>query len=86
MVYPIFVIKDSKVGFMNPAVDQNDFTAIRNLRVAMSDDHSIIKLHASDFSLYKIGTFDSESGIIDAFPSPEFVADAISLKEDNDGF
>lgn len=82
MIYPIYVIKDAKIGFMNPTVDQNDMTAVRNLRVAMADDHSVIKLHASDFSLYKIGNFDTESGIIDSFSSPEFIADAVTLKED----
>lgn len=81
MIYPIFVMKDLKKGFMSPTVDLNEASALRQFHMAMVDDHSVIRVHHEDFSLYKIGEFDNESGIINAFYSPEFIADATSLVE-----
>ena len=81
MIYPIFVMKDLKKGFMSPTVDLNEASALRTFHMAMIDDHSVIKVHHEDFALYKIGEFDSESGVIDAYSSPVFIADASSLVE-----
>ena len=54
MIYPIFVIKDNKIGYMTPTIDNNEQTAVRRFHMSMISDDSVIKVHAEDFALYKI--------------------------------
>lgn len=83
MIYPMFVIRDSKIGYLTPIMlENNDATALRNFSTMLADDHSVIKLHASDFSLYRIGSFDTESGIVDSLDAPLFIADAVSIVQE----
>lgn len=57
----IYVMKDEKVGFLNPMADTNDGTAIRNFKHAI-ENNAIMHCNPKDFSLYKIGSFDSSDG------------------------
>lgn len=78
----IYSIHDAHVGFMAPVTDMNDVTALRNFSVQVNTNETI-KRHSLDFSIYRIGTFDSDSGIIEAQIPPEIVANASSLLEVN---
>lgn len=73
MTYGIYAIKDSLNGFMSPIVDSNDPSAVRNFAHAMSDNKSVFYTHPSDFTLYKLGEYDSESGFIESFSTPQFI-------------
>ena len=59
MVYPIYSINDALVGFQTPTIQNNDAVAMRNFKEAFSDVGT-----PADFSLFKIGAFDTDTGEI----------------------
>ena len=73
MKFGIYCIKDNINGFMTPTLDNNDPSAVRNFANAMTNTKSLFYTHPSDFSLYKVGEFDTDSGIIDSYNSPVFI-------------
>lgn len=64
MIYGVYVIRDVKVGFLTPTFDVNDQSAIRNFCHAVVSSDSILSTYASDFSLYRIGSYDSDDGFL----------------------
>lgn len=64
MIYGVYSMFDSKTGFLTPTVDINDDSAIRNFAHAVSNSDGILYSFAQDFQLYKIGTFDSDTAVI----------------------
>ncbi len=80
MKYPIFAMKDRKVGFMTPMVDQNVPSAVRNFKFAVGRQDSIMKVQPDDFSLYQIGEYETDTGVIKPM-DPQFIVDAISIME-----
>lgn len=78
MKLPVYSIRDVHTGFMTPTVDQNDNSAMRNFGHAVMNSASLMNSHPKDYSLYKIGSFDTESGAIEGH-LPELVIDAFSL-------
>lgn len=67
MIYGIYSICDALSGFMTPVLEQNDAVAMRNFRMACDSSKSsssLMGFRPSDFSLYQIGTFDSQTGAI----------------------
>lgn len=81
MIYGIYCIRDSKTGFLTPTADQNDQTAMRNFAHASMQKDTLFFSHPQDYSLFRVGTFDSESGIITALSAPEHICEATSFKE-----
>lgn len=74
MDFGIYSVRDSKTGFMAPTVDPNDDAAARNFFHAVSVSEGILFTYASDFDLYKLGVFDSDSGAIIPCVPPLFIA------------
>lgn len=66
MKYNIYAIRDIKTGYLQPTVDMNDDSAIRNFEHAISNTSSLFYTHASDYSLYVIGEYDTETGVINS--------------------
>lgn len=64
MIFNVYSIKDSKVGYLTPTFEVNDQVAMRNFAHAVKNSESILNSHPNDFSLYCIGEFDSISGLI----------------------
>ena len=64
MKYPLYCIRDVKVGFLAPQVDQSDQSAIRNFSFAVNGNDGIMNFSPKDFDLYKVGEFESEDGKI----------------------
>lgn len=79
----IYAFKDTKIGFMQPFLQQNQSVAVRTLRMAANDEHSQIKNMAEDIQLYQLGTYDDETGEI--VPIVKFIANAIDFKEMKNG-
>lgn len=78
MKYPVYAIRDVHTGFMTPTVDQNDASALRNFSHAVMHSDSLMNSHPKDYSLYKIGYFETENGNIEAC-LPELIVDAYSI-------
>lgn len=70
----IYSIRDLRTGFLTPTYDINDAVAARNFAHAVMNSDSVLLTHAADFDLYRIGTFDSETGRITPEDMPVFVS------------
>lgn len=64
MKYPVYSYRDIKTGFMPPQCDQSDQTAIRGFSYAINSKDGLMNYAPSDFELYRIGSFDTETGKI----------------------
>lgn len=79
MMNEYYAIWDSKAEYyMPPFLERNDMTAIRALRAAMQDEGQLSR-HATDYSLFHIGTWDQISGTI-LCTGPKHVTDAWIIK------
>lgn len=76
MITGLYAIKDAKSTFMPCTVDVNDATAIRNFEHAVRQQDSILASHPNDFALFRVGSFDNETGTVTAPLSPVFLCDA----------
>lgn len=64
----VYSMRDNLTGFLEPQVSINDAVAIRAFEQACSNTASVIGFRSSDFSLYKIGEFDTETGFVESVP------------------
>lgn len=76
MLYGVYSIRDVKTGFMTPTIESNDDSAIRNFSHAVVNSDSILFSFASDFALYRIASFDSDSAAIVPETVPVHLYDA----------
>lgn len=60
----VYAIRDDRTGYLSPITDQNDATAIRNFEHAVMQKDSVYFTHAKDFTLCKIGEYDSDFGLL----------------------
>lgn len=68
MIKKLYSILDVNLGFGMPLVQDNDAVAMRNFENACSDKSSVFSTHSSDFSLWLVGTFDTDTGIVESCP------------------
>uniref|UniRef100_A0AAU8AW41 Nonstructural protein n=2 Tax=unclassified Microvirus TaxID=338099 RepID=A0AAU8AW41_9VIRU len=83
MIFDVYSIRDVKSGYSLPITEMNDAVAMRNFANAVNKEGSIYNTHAKDFSLYRIGNFDSENGILED-DIPQLVCEAYSLLEEKE--
>lgn len=62
MRYPVCSVRDSKTGFLAPAIDLNCDAAERAFGHAISRSPDVLGTCPSDFDLYQIGWFNTDSG------------------------
>lgn len=77
MKFGVYVIKDTKVGFMRPFVQPNDAVAVREFTNIVNDGSSLISVNYKDMELYKLGTFDDNTGIIES--KVEYLVKAVDV-------
>lgn len=91
MKYGIYSVRDKLSGYLNMFLEKSDAHATRNFSIIVNDDTSVISSCPGDYDLYRIGSFDTDSGCLSG-DKPEFVVsagslwnskDSISVKEDN---
>lgn len=79
MKYPIYVIKDNKVGFSPQfIVQENDLAAKRGFGYIINNPQNIQNYAPSDYDLYKVGIFDVDSGEINSI-IPEFITSGVNV-------
>ena len=78
MIYGVYAIKDAKTSFMPCNVDYNDASAIRNFEHAVMAPDSLMRSHPADYTLYRLGSYNTETGII-VSADPQQIADAASV-------
>lgn len=76
----VFSIKDVKAeAFLHPFFTHNAATAEREFRRALKDPAAKFVHNPEDFSLYQIGLWNDEVGVIVASEVPELVITAQSI-------
>lgn len=65
--------------FMRPFFVVHEGVAKRDFIGECQNPESIIHKHAEDFSLYKFGTFDDNSGVFDLLREPQLLLAANGL-------
>lgn len=85
MKYSIYSMKDKCNGFMNLLMDINDETAVRGFLHSLKSQPStsLFYAHPEDYSLYAIGNFDTDSGELNVFPTPQWLCTGEIRHEDD---
>lgn len=74
MIYGVFAIYDSAAGvYTAPTIDVTDVSASRAFAQAVNNGQSVMNFKPDDFKLYRVGSFDVESGAIAPCVPPEFI-------------
>lgn len=77
----IFAVFDKKaVSYLQPFYFPQKGQAIRSFEDAVNDPQTSFNKHPEDYSLFKLGEFDDQSGIIKS-SNPEFIEEALNLKK-----
>lgn len=81
MKYGIYVMRDAKVGFLQQfLLEECEEIAVRNFQYAMQRPDTIFEAFTQDFDLYKLGSFDNETGAIELSPVPQLVVSGASVR------
>ena len=80
MKFNMYAIQDIKTGFMTPTLDQNDLAAARNFNSALMQGNGLFGTHPEDFRLFKIATFESDSGVVTPEEPMVLIAEGRSVK------
>lgn len=71
MIYGVYSIYDSAAGiYTAPTIDITDHSAVRSFQQVLGNSGSIMNFKPEDFTLYQIGAFDVESGLLEARVPP----------------
>lgn len=66
MIVTLYSVRDSLTGFGYPFVQPNDEAAVRNFRYLLTrESGSEFSIKPDDYSLFRVGSFDTEDGSID---------------------
>ena len=66
-------------AFLQPFFVPNVSMAVRSFGDAVLNPDSGIAKHPEDYNLYKLGTFDDNSGRLDSVSTPEFLSKAVDF-------
>lgn len=65
MIQPLFAVFDMKAKhYLPPFTSTNKQTAIRQFSSAVSSEGHDFNTHATDYSLWEVGSFDSEKALV----------------------
>lgn len=83
MVYNVYSIRDTFTGFGQIFLEQSDPVAVRGFRFALSKKDSAMFTDPKDFDLMRIGSFDTDTGMLTSI-NPVTVCSAFSLRKEFD--
>lgn len=84
MILVVCSVRDSAAqSFMNPIFAHNRGSAMRSFRdeVNRSADDNIMNKHPSDFELFFLGEYDSDTGSFKLVERPESMLRGVDCKE-----
>jgi len=77
----VYSIYDSVGGFYSPIFQaENDAHATRMFSQSIGPDN----VHCADYSLWKLGTFDPDTGELETPKEPRLVLNGLSFKKGSD--
>lgn len=80
MKIPVCCMRDQLTGFMNPFVSTNEKVAERDFKIIINDDAQSLHYNPQHFDLYKLGYFDTDSGVLEPI-EPTILVTGVSVKE-----
>lgn len=81
MILQMMTCFDKKArAFLPPFFTAHVDVGVRVFAQCANDGTHQVCLYAEDFSLWHLGTFNDESGLVERFPQPVHKAEAIQLK------
>lgn len=82
MKMEVFSVYDEKaVAYATPFFMSNTAQAVRAFSDVACDPSTMIAKHSSDYSLYRIGEYDDQSGCILSYV-PVFICKAVEFKKE----
>ena len=78
MKFGVYAVRDVKIGFQSISVQPNDAVAVRGFESTVINSDSVLFTHAEDFSLFKLGEFDADSGRLIPLDLPVQLIDAVA--------
>lgn len=75
MTVGVYSMRDLKAEFTAPTYSANDAVAIRNFESAITQSQDVLFTHRNDFQLFRIGSYDTESGKLTPEELPVLIAD-----------
>lgn len=72
MIRRLYAVKDDLQGFLAPVSDLNDEVAVRNFLFMVKNSKEMVS-NAADFSLFYVGSFDTDSALLDPVLPPVFL-------------
>lgn len=78
MVLFLYSICDKYTDYVYPFPAYSDPAAVRNFGVEINTN-PVAKEHPADFDLFKVGEFDTKTGLIKAYVPNEIVASGVSV-------
>ena len=80
MKFGVYSMRDSVSGLYNsPTFEQDDAIAVRSFRFAVNKN-DFLQFNAKDVDLYRIGTFDNTTGVLEPC-DPAKLVDGVALLE-----
>lgn len=80
MIYPVFCVRDTKVGFDTQFIVQNnEISAIRGFSYMINNPGTMTHFSPADFELYKIAEFDTESGVMAPVQPAQFIVGGVNV-------
>lgn len=80
MTYSLYSLRDQKGDFYAPKVYQNEPSAVREIAMLVNDSTSgVLSFAPRDFTLYEVGQFDSEKGLLVPVSPCRFVVNCADL-------
>ena len=79
----VYAVYDAAVGaYLNPFYARARGEALRSFSQACNDEKHQFALHARDYMLFELGTFDDSNGSFETPAVPVRVIDAVSCRVD----
>jgi len=76
----VYAIFDEKAGtFGPPMLFTRDEEATRSFDSIVKSENSMLNKYPSDYKMYKLGSMDDCSGMIECVPQPEFMHNAVDF-------
>ncbi len=79
MKLPMYSYRDRLVGFGKPLIDISDQTAIRGFSFQVNNPDGLENFSPKDYELYRIGTFDADTGKIIPEEVPVLIVEATAV-------
>lgn len=81
MIVGVYSMRDEVAQtFTSLTTEANDQTAVRNFAHALSQPNTILSFRPADFALYRVGSFDTDTGAI--APESRIIMRGVSNADD----